>query len=691
MNYQGRGRGRGRGRSHAGRGHGNNRSNRNNNSSNNNSPKEYKFSPQSNAGRTQTATYATVKEIIIQQVQKWTKGGMDVAKSLKDLKVIDLEKEEPKRLISEKKDQERAIEQDGMNIKYQEELRRHLDRKDALKEGLNRAYAFIIANYCTKAMCARVEEHPNYSTIEDDPIELLVVLKTLMHDSVRAQYPMVSMTDALARLINVKQYENETLLDYVKRFKQLRDVVKSQLGYNFLDGYVEHQADYPNASKFQDAEQEESKIKTASEEDQAKQDEMKGKAFEQWMAYLLIRGSDQAKYGSLLKGFVSQFSLENDQYPKTIATAIDVLSNHKIDPKFYENRRNRGGGRQNSAPPSTENNGDQSTATSFAQQMTCYCCGQSGHGSRDCPKRDSTPKDQWFVNRAMSHHQQSDARPDTDNDDSSVSDVDDDDRSVQSERSAQSTRSTSSRNRRSGGGNSRSNRSQNSWHGFQRRGYQGFCANNQVSFHKNKGMDMFSNLKDVLILDSGSVFQGTIGNPDLIANIRPSRYPMGMSTNAGSKTLTLEGDILGMEDPEDPNDEPTWFDPTSIANVLSLAKLAKKHRITFDSAIDTAFNVHTKGGIVKFEQTPEGLYAFKPPQSYLEAVAATKNMRPPTKTHGADYLMSTVNENRKGYTHRQFESAKAARRLYHIVGCPTVTNFKHILRQNLIKNCPCYY
>jgi hypothetical protein len=58
---------------------------------------------------------------------------------------------------------------------------------------------------------------------------------------------------------------------------------------------------------------------------------IKAKAYPRWMAYLLLKGSDQMKYGLLLKGFTSQFSLGNDQYPKTITTAADVLSNHKID------------------------------------------------------------------------------------------------------------------------------------------------------------------------------------------------------------------------------------------------------------------------------------------------------------------------------------------------------------------------
>jgi hypothetical protein len=51
-------------------------------------------------------------------------------------------------------------------------------------------------------------------------------------------------------------------------------------------------------------------------------------------------------------------------------------------------------------------------------------------------------------------------------------------------------------------------------------------------------------------------------------------------------------------------------------------------------------------------------------------------------------LISTVAENRKGYTLRQFERAKEARRLYYIVGTPTANNFKSLLRMKVIQNCP---
>ena len=60
------------------------------------------------------------------------------------------------------------------------------------------------------------------------------------------------------------------------------------------------------------------------------------------MDYLLIRGSDQVKYGTLKKGLASQVSLENDQYPKTIVAAVNALKNHKFEMKYYDHqKRNR--------------------------------------------------------------------------------------------------------------------------------------------------------------------------------------------------------------------------------------------------------------------------------------------------------------------------------------------------------------
>ena len=57
------------------------------------------------------------------------------------------------------------------------------------------------------------------------------------------------------------------------------------------------------------------------------------------MVSLLIKVSYQYKYGTLLKLFVSRFSFGGGHYPNNITTVTDVLSNHRLDPKVYENNK----------------------------------------------------------------------------------------------------------------------------------------------------------------------------------------------------------------------------------------------------------------------------------------------------------------------------------------------------------------
>jgi hypothetical protein len=89
--------GRGRGRSN-GRGRG--RFGGRTNSSLKSQERELKFSPHLYQGKTTTATYATTRDAVIQHIQKSYKGGQDMATSLEDMTVIDLNAAEPARTLS---------------------------------------------------------------------------------------------------------------------------------------------------------------------------------------------------------------------------------------------------------------------------------------------------------------------------------------------------------------------------------------------------------------------------------------------------------------------------------------------------------------------------------------------------------------------------------------------------------------
>ena len=51
-------------------------------------------------------------------------------------------------------------------------------------------------------------------------------------------------------------------------------------------------------------------------------------------------------------------------------------------------------------------------------------------------------------------------------------------------------------------------------------------------------------------------------------------------------------------------------------------------------------------------------------------------------------MVTTVADNMKKYAKREIADAKVARNLCHGVGCPTIENFKHIIKQKIIKNNP---
>jgi len=164
-----------------------------------------------------------------------------------------LNSERPVRQIStETDDKRRSLEQDGFDMLYQAKIKQFIDRKEALDGNLHKFYALICGSYCSKAIQSRVEDHPDFeSRIRDNPIELLKTIRVLMHDMVRARYPYASLFDALSRLLTLRQQENEHLNEFIKRFKQGRDIFKSHVGTEMLNGFVSNTEEYRNETDSQ--------------------------------------------------------------------------------------------------------------------------------------------------------------------------------------------------------------------------------------------------------------------------------------------------------------------------------------------------------------------------------------------------------------------------------------------------------
>ena len=177
---------------------------------------------------------------------------------------------------------------------------------------------------------------------------------------------------------------------------------------------------------------------------------------------------------------------------------------------------------------------------------------------------------------------------------------------------------------------------------------------------------------------------------------------MILKTNAGYKPVNMKanGNV--------PFD--IWFsEEHGIANIYAFKDMLKYYHIDYDTSKDVFKCVPRdgRGPDIVFERNGEGLYAYEPSSEYLKFIQE-KNSKPEAKDKDSydenrtinqnacvwnEFLLrfsgvTTVAENMVGLTPAQIERAKAARKLYNIVGASGVENMKKLLRQRLIKNCP---
>ena len=154
-------------------------------------------------------------------------------------------------------------------------------------------------------------------------------------------------------------------------------------------------------------------------------------------------------------------------------------------------------------------------------------------------------------------------------------------------------------------------------------GFQGFTkpefAKLECEFDKLVGkqtpskdsLNKFNGLKDVILLDTGSSIEATFMNPDFVQDIRPAKKILKMATNAGTKKITMEGDVPGFGE--------VCYDPSQMANIIGFRHLAMKHDVTYDKTkdcFDVVMKRKKKNRIIRFVGTDDYLYVYKPDTNF---------------------------------------------------------------------------
>jgi hypothetical protein len=114
-----------------------------------------------------------------------------------------------------------------------------------------------------------------------------------------------------------------------------------------------------------------------------------------------------------------------------------------------------------------------------------------------------------------------------------------------------------------------------------------------------------------------------------VSSIQESNGTLELQTNGGSIVSKQSGQVDQFGT--------VWYNPNSVANIFSFAKMKNKYRITYDSEVEDAFVVHTPSKEVQFKPLSNGLYSLNP----------KRQTEHPTTTQTTQFqMMNSLEENK---------------------------------------------
>ena len=204
---------------------------------------------------------------------------------------------------------------------FSEQVKEYVKQTSRLQENIKHLWA-LVWGQCSDTIRTRIQALDTYEDLHtaSDSLQLLIAIKDLMFNVQERKYIPLSIHLAKRQFFLLLQGRN-TVGEYYEQFKNQTDIL-THIGAGIGDDEaIMNQVLQSQGIDVDDA-------------TDAQQETVETEGIQRYLALAFLMGSDRSRFGRLLEKLENDFTAGNDNYPKTLTDAYNMLLEWKDDPRL---------------------------------------------------------------------------------------------------------------------------------------------------------------------------------------------------------------------------------------------------------------------------------------------------------------------------------------------------------------------